>query len=193
MHILISILSALGIIAFLIIRISQAMDAVRHLSDEATGVRGAVRRYLFRKKATAHPLTLIVDPREATLALMVAVMKDKGNLTTEQIEDLEYWAATRLNYTNPKEMVSLARWLVKDSVESGAVLLRVGKMLSLTCNGEQRADIIDLVESAARGRSHHGQKRQPPSELQAHTIQQLKYRFGDVKQQTLTIKPPMHG
>lgn len=182
MHVLLGLLSTLSFIAILIIRANYTAQAMRNLGGEAAGLKGAIRRFFFRRRANAHPLTLIQDPREAVLALMVAIMKDKGDLTTEQIEDLEYWAEYRLNYNNPKDMVSLARWHVRDHVESGAVLQRISKGLTTKCSGQQRADIVDLVESAARGRKTDYSL----TELQAHTVQQLKYRFGDVHQETYT-------
>ncbi len=149
------------------------------MADQISGAASGIRRTLFRRKAARHPLTAIEDPREATLALMVAVMKDNGDLTHDQIEELEQIAATRLAYENPAEMVALARWHVRDFVESGAVLHRLGRRLAMQCNGAQRHDVIDLVSRAA----HSG--GQPISTLQAHTIDQLKYRLGDVTQRTL--------
>ncbi|MBO6548967.1 MAG: hypothetical protein JJ964_05025 [Rhizobiales bacterium] len=181
MHILIAILSFLSFIAFLIIRANYTVEAMKNLSGEAAGIRGAIRRFFFKRKANTHPLELIEDPREAVLALMVAIMKDKGDLSAEQIADLEYWAEYRLNYNNPADMVKLARWHVRDHVESGAVLYRLSKGLTRNCTGEQRADIINLVESAAKGRRSN---KKELTELQAHTVQQLKYRFGDVSQET---------
>jgi hypothetical protein len=184
MHILLAILSTLSLIAFFIIRANYMLEALKNLSGEASGIRGAIRRFFFKRKANVHPLALIEDPREAVLALMVAIMRDKGDLTAEQIADLEYWAEHRLNYNNPKDMVKLARWHVRDHVESGAVLYRLSKGLTRQCSGEQRADIIDLVESAARGRKRATNNTSELTELQAHTVQQLKYRFGDVRQET---------
>lgn len=69
-------------------------------------------------------------------------------------------------------------------MESGAVLYRVSKSLARQCTGEQRADIIDLVERAAKGRNRAGVQATELTQLQAHTVQQLKYRFGDVSQET---------
>ena len=106
-------------------------------------------------------------------------MKDRGDLTEQQINDLEHWAEHRLNFTNPQDMVALARWLVRDYVESGAVLQRVAKPMARACNGEQRADIIDLTTQAAK--SGHNK----PTKLQAHTIKELKYKFGDLSQDVL--------
>lgn len=179
MHILLGILSTLSILAFFLIRSCQVASAMEDLSDRAGGLAARLRRRLFPHKVPRHPLSQIQDPREGALALMVAIMKDGGNLTEEQIRDLEFWAADRLNFENPADMVALARWHVRDFAESGAVLHRLHKPLAAACTGEQRADIIALVEAAAKSRGR------PTTLLQEHTIRQLKYHFGDVQQRTL--------
>lgn len=190
MHILLGIISLLSIIGFTLIRANTIAITLRELGFSLGGLGTIIRRRFTHKNALKHPLSQINDPREATLALMVSVMKDNGELTAEQINELEFWADQRLNFVDPAEMVSLARFHVKDHVESGAVLQRVGKNLAMKCNGEQRADIIDLVESAAIGRrklaevSTSAERYNHMSSLQAHTIKQLKYRLGDTSQKT---------
>ena len=178
MHILLGILSTLTIGFLLVWRITNLLNAVQQTNEVWGGIYGKARRYFQRRKATPPPLSQIKDPREAALALMVAVMKDRGDLSEQQLEQLEKLAAARLNFENPQEMVTLARWHVKDFCESGAVLYRLAKPMAKMCTGSQRADIIDLVSIAAR--TGHGEMTQ----LQAHTIKELKYKFGDVSQQT---------
>lgn len=190
MHILLGIISLLSIIGVILIRANSIALVLKELGLSFEGVATRLHRRFTHRNAIKHPLALINDPREATLALMVAIMKDNGDLTTEQINDLEFWADHRLNYEDPAEMVSLARWHVRDQVESGAVLQRVSKSLAKKCNGAQRADIVDLVESAAIGRrklaevSNPSERYNHMAALQAHTIRQLKYRFGDTNQKT---------
>lgn len=179
MHILLGLLSTLSLIAILIIRANHAANAVEDLSYKTKGAGRRLRIKLFGHKVPEHPLSEIVDPRDGILALMVAVMKDDGDLTEQQIAQLEYWAANRLNLSAPEEHVALARWQVRDFVESGAVLYRLHKRLAELCDGEQRADAIELIEQAAKS------KGGPITKLQAHTIQQLKYHFGDVRQLTI--------
>ncbi len=176
MHILIGIISTLSLFIFLIWRLTNLLDALNQTGANIGNISGRARRFFFKRKASRHPLSQISDPREAALALMVAVMKDRGDLTTSQIADLEHLAEQRLQYENPREMVALARWHVKDFCESGAVLYRLAKPMAQMCTGAQRADIIELVSLAAR--SGDGKL----SDLQAHTIKELKYKFGDVTQ-----------
>lgn len=179
MHIIIGLLSTLSLLAIVLIRANHAANAVEELSGRSRGWTWRVRHKLFGHKIQDAPLSDIEDPREGVLALMAAVMKDEGDLTEEQIKDLEHWAEKRLNYSNPEEMVALARWRVRNFVESGAVLYRLHKKLATLCNGEQRADVIELVEAAAASSGT------TLSRLQQHTIVQLKYYLGDVHQLTV--------
>ena len=179
MHLFLSIISALSLAAFIAWQFSSAIHSIQATSDNLGGVGRRLRRLIRQRQNQPNPLAAIEDPREAALALMVAVMKDRGDLTEQQISDLEQWAEHRLNYTNPQDMVALARWLVRDYVESGAVLQRVAKPMARACNGAQRADIIDLTTKAAQ--SGHDAL----TKLQAHTIKELKYKFGDLSQDVL--------
>lgn len=179
MHILLGVLSTISLIVFILWRVSGTLNALSETGSNLNQLAGKLSRFLKRGKASRAPLSDIEDPREAALVLMVAVMKDRGNLTSEQIEELVNLAETRLNFSNAEEMVTLARWHVKDFAESGAVLYRLAKPLARQCDGAQRADIIDLVTMAAN--SGRGEM----TRLQAHTIRELRYKFGDVTQQTL--------
>lgn len=176
MHILLGILSTISLCAFILWHISSAAKAMSETSNNLGGLRSNLRRLINKRKHLCNPVAEIEDPREAALVLMVAIMKDRGDLSEPQIKDLEHWAQHRLHYDNPKDMVALARWYVRDYVESGAVLRRVAKPMTRRCNGAQRADIIDLATRAAK--SGHGTL----TSLQAYTIKELKYKFGDVSQ-----------
>lgn len=179
MHILLGVLSTLSIIAVIVFSVSNISKAIAQTSLGLSELGGRLHRLFFARKANQHPLSQIQDPREAALALMVSIMKDRGELTSEQIADLEHWAEHRLNFSNPKHMVTVARWHVKDFVESGAVLYRLAKPMAQKCSGPQRADIIDLATLAAR--SGHGRV----TTLQAHTLKELRYKFGDLNQEVL--------
>lgn len=177
MHILLGIISIISGLAFMVWHLSNAANAISEASDNMPGIRSRLRRFFFKRTANVNPLSTIEDPREAVLILMAAIMKDRGDLTEAQLSDLEYWAEHRLHYQNPKDMVTLARWYARDYVESGAVLQRVIKPITRRCDGAQRADIIDLTTRAAQ--SGDGSI----SQLQAYTLNELKYKFGDVSQE----------
>lgn len=175
MHILLAILSALGVIAFFLIRANQASQAAQELGESAGGVLGYFRRMMFRRKATQHPLTLIEDPREAVASLLVALAKDKGDLAERQLSELETMLSKRLEIQHAKDVLALARWNVKDNSDSGSVWQRVAKLLTSACTEEQKQDVLNMCEEIA----HLPDDRM--TDIQAHTIEQMKYRFGNLK------------
>lgn len=179
MHILLSIVSTISLIALIIWHVSSTARAMSETRKNFDGAGRRLMRLIRKRQQHSHPLSAIRDPREAALVLMVAIMKDRGDLSARQISDLERWASERLNFENPKDMVALARWHVRDYVESGAVLQRVAKPMARSCNGAQRRDIIDLVTLAAQS----GENR--VTKLQQYTIKELKYKFGDLSQDVL--------
>jgi len=171
MHILIAILSVVGVAASLIIRAGMIARAGRELGDAASNVAGAARRARFRRKTERPALAQLEDPREAVAALMVAIAKVEGDLTERQIEKLEHLIETRLDFSPGSELLAHARWLTSDAVEPGAVLHRVSRFIAQSCTDEQKHDIADiLTEVALLG----GQ----PDPLQSATIEQLRGKLG---------------
>ena len=81
MHILLSVLGALGTVVFVLWRIQQASYIARDVADAAGSARGAFRRWRWRRKVNVNPIDLIEDPREAAGVIMVAVAQADGRLT----------------------------------------------------------------------------------------------------------------
>lgn len=187
MHILLGIISTISVLAIILWHINNAASAINETSHNIKGIKVSLKRFFGRRTPHATHLSLIEDPREAALALMVSIMKDRGDLTSDQINQLEQWAENRLKFSNPKDMVTLARWYVRDYVESGAVLQRVAKPMTRRCNSAQRADIIDLAKLAAQSgpKTDVDLYENGMTQLQAHTIKELKYKFGDLNQDVL--------
>ena len=174
MHILIAVASVVGGLLFFIIRAGMAIRAGRELTNAASDAVGAVRRSRFRRKTTRSPLTQLDDPREAVAALMVAMSKTEGDLTSDQIETMERLIGERLNHDNPSELVAHARWLTHEAAEPGVVVQRVSSFLSMNCNEEQKADIIAILSEMVEVGG-------PPSAIQQQTINHLKNNLGQRK------------
>src|SRR5262249_60557526 len=73
MHILVAVVSALGIIGVILWRLHMAAEATKGLVETANDARGLFRRWRWQRKLASNPLDLIEDPREAAGAMMVAV------------------------------------------------------------------------------------------------------------------------
>ena len=171
MHILVAVLSVLGVVVSLIIRAGMIARAGRELGDAASTMAGAARRASFRRKTERPALTQLEDPREAVAALMVAIAKVKGDLTESQLGNLERLIETRLDFSPPSELLTHARWLTSETVEPGAVLHRVSRYIAQGCTDEQKHDIVDILTLVALFGGE-------PDPLQLATINQLKGKLG---------------
>ena len=171
MHIVLAILAVLGGIAFWIIRLGAVAGSAREIGDAAGDLVGAARRARMRRKATASPLTTLDDPRDAAVALMVAITKTEGDLTEAQARYIEHQAQEVLGYEDGSEALAHGRWLCQESSEPGHVIQRVLPLISKTCDDEQKRDIVRLMKEVASIGSE-------PAGIQIQAIEKLAYDLG---------------
>lgn len=169
-HIIALIASIVGGLIFFVIRAGRVAQAGRELGDLAGDAMGAARRAKFRRGATKSPLSQISDPREAAVALMVAIAKTEGDLTSAQTEAVESLATERLGFDDGAEILAHARWLTHDLVDPGHVVHRVLPLLIRQCDDEQRRDIISMLTEVAKVDGE-------PAPIQLQIIQKLSYDF----------------
>lgn len=171
MHIVVAIASIIGAVAFFIIRAGRVAQAGRELGDLAGDALGAARRAKFRRGSTKAPLTQITDPREAAVALMVAITLTEGDLTAAQSSVIERLAVDRLGFDNGAEILAHARWLTQGFVDPGHVVHRLMQCLIQDCDEEQRADIIAMMTEVASIGSE-------PAPIQTQVIEKLAHDLG---------------
>lgn len=170
MHIIAIIVSIFGGLIYFIIRAGRVAQAGRELGELAGDALGAARRAKFRRSATQSPLEHLSDPREAAVALMVAVARTEGDLTVAQSQTIERMATDRLGFDDSSEILAHARWLTHDLVDPGHVVHRVMPLLVQKCDDEQRADIVSMLTEVA---SVGGD----PAPIQMQVIQKLAHDF----------------
>ncbi|TNE37294.1 MAG: TerB family tellurite resistance protein [Alphaproteobacteria bacterium] len=164
------VIALISTIAVFIIRAGMVTRASRELGDVAADALGAARRARFRRKATRSPLTQLEDPREAVVAMMVAIAKSEGDITQAQMAVMSKIATERLEFEDADEIIAHARWLTQDATDPGIVAQRIARFLTVSCSAEQKADILDILRQVASvGRE--------PSPLQLQAIQTLRIRF----------------
>lgn len=171
LHILLGILAVVGGIIIWIIRLGSLARSSREIGDAAGDIMGAARRARIRRKATASPLTTLSDPRDAAVALMVAVTKTEGDLTQTQAKFIERQAVELLGYADGAEALAHGRWLCQEAVEPGHVVQRVVPLISKACDEEQKRDIVRLMTEVASLDSE-------PARIQLQAIQKLAYDLG---------------
>jgi uncharacterized tellurite resistance protein B-like protein len=174
MHILLAIVSIIGAAALLIMRLGTVARSSREIGDLAGDVMGAARRAKLRRSADASPLSTLDDPREAAVALMVAIAKTEGDLTEAQSRYIERMAVDRLGFQNGKEAIALGRWLCQGSIEPGHAIYRVIGLIGSQCDEEQKRDIISMMTEVSSIGS-------APAPIQLQAIQKLNYDLGLTK------------
>ena len=157
MHILASILGAIGVLIVILWRLQQAASIARDVADAAGGTGRAVRRWRWWRKVNVNPIDLIDDPREAASVLMVAVARADGDMSdterkaiTDQIE--QQFGAT------PEQSIALftrANWMVREGVDTREIMRRVMPVLQQSTTAEQRCSLIEMLNAIATADGRH--------------------------------------
>jgi hypothetical protein len=116
MHILVAIVSLLGIIGVILWRLHMATEAAKGLAETASDARGLVRRWRWQRKLARNPLDLIQDPREAAVAMMVAVAQSDGAMTDRERQVIVTELVARIGATErqAEELLAHGRWLTRE-------------------------------------------------------------------------------
>ena len=81
MHIVLAAISAIGALAFFIIRANHVAQASRELGEAAGDAKGLFRRFLWRRRTNVDLIRKIDDPRLAATVMMCAMAQSDGHLT----------------------------------------------------------------------------------------------------------------
>ncbi len=171
MHILLGLLSAVGIILFALWRINMAVQATRELADAADSARGFFRRSKWRKKLNSDQLKNVSDPREAATIMMVAVAETDGAMTDrERIKILSIMRDKfEASQEQAEEMLSLARWMSKDAGDLTSFLNRLVPVIMKACDEKQKHELVEMLRDVA---SAHGEV---PQEQEQSILQIKRY------------------
>jgi len=158
MHILISVLSALATVVFILWRINQAAHAARDLADAAGSMKGYFRRWQWRRKVNVNPIDLIEDPREAASILMVAVAQADGPITERERLAILTQMQNRFSATPQQagELLARSQWLVREGIDPAEVMRRLKPVIERTCTAAHRRELIEMLTdvSSADGQNN---------------------------------------
>ncbi len=151
MHIILGLLTVIGVIAVVIYRIRMAADATREIGQAASDVKGAYRRLEWKNKSRVDVIRDIEDPRLAGTAMMVAVAKADGDLTSAQIRAVRdaMTGTFRMDDAAADEMLAESRWLSNDLGDLGSFLRRLSPAVQKACTDEEKSDLIDVLTRIA--------------------------------------------
>jgi uncharacterized tellurite resistance protein B-like protein len=151
MHILAALAAAAGVVIFLLIRAQQATTAARDVADAASDLGGLFRRWSWRRRANVNPLDAVTDPREAAVAMMVAVAQFDGAVTEAEQTTMLDLAMAHFGATREQaiELVSRGRWLAQERADVGEMMRRLTPVIEAKCAPAQRRELIGMLTAVA--------------------------------------------
>ena len=173
MHIVLGILAAVGVIAFWIMRANQAAQASRELGETVGDARGAVKRYLWRRRTEVDPIKQIEDPRLAAATMMVALAQSDSLLTDREKQVILAQLTERLEVgaREAEEMLAEARWLTKDLRDLDTFLRRLTGPVNQRCTRAEKLELIALLTAVSEAEG-------AASDLQREAIRRLDDGLG---------------
>jgi uncharacterized tellurite resistance protein B-like protein len=151
MHILVAIVSILGIIGVILWRLHMATEAAKGLAETASDARGLVRRWRWQRKLARNPLDLIQDPREAAVAMMVAVAQSDGAMTDRERQVIVTELVARIGATErqAEELLAHGRWLTREVHDIDYCFDKLAPLIKRQCSPEQHHDVLEMLYSVA--------------------------------------------
>jgi len=151
MHILVAIVSALGIVGVILWRLHMAAEAAKGLAETASDARGLFRRWRWQRKLATNPLDLIEDPREAAVAMMVALAQSDGAMTDRERQVIITELVARIGATErqAEELLAHGRWLTRDVQDIDYCLDKLAPLIKRQCSPEQNRDVLEMLYSVA--------------------------------------------
>lgn len=170
MHIVIGVITALGALAFWIIRAREAAHAAHELGDMAGDVRGLFRRRRWRKKTEIDLSRQVKDPSLAAAVMMCATAQSDALLTEREHQVMLDLMQRNMGLDAQKaeELFAQARWLTSDMKDLDATLRRVSRPVIDSCTVEDRNDLIAMLTAVAEAEG-------PADPLQQAAIERLRH------------------
>lgn len=173
MHILLALLSALGAVAFFVIRANYAAQAARDLGDAATEVKGLVRRSRWKRRTKVDHIRAVRNPRLAAAVMMCAMAKSDGDLSQCEVAAIlcQLRGPLGLADAEAKEILAEARWLTGDMKELSAMLRRASTPIQALCSDDERAELIQMLTAVAEADG-------PANDIQRDALDRLRRELG---------------
>ncbi|MEM7057129.1 MAG: TerB family tellurite resistance protein [Pseudomonadota bacterium] len=151
MHILIGVITLLGVAAVWYWRFKMAREAGGELLDVADDLRGSVRRLMYKRKRNKHPADSIDDGRLAASGIAVAVAAMDAPLSQAEIAALGKSAKSTFNISGQEadDIVAFGRWIADQCGTPSEAVRRLSKALNRTAGAEAGPDMIRMINDVA--------------------------------------------
>ena len=158
-HILAGIVTVLGIIGVVLWRLHMAAVAAKGLAETANDARGLFRRWRWQRKFASNPLDLVQDPREAAVAMMVAVAQSDGAMTDRERQVIITELVARIGATErqAEELLAHGRWLTRDVRDIDHCLDKLAPLIKRQCSPEQYSDVLQMLNKVASAEAQPGE------------------------------------
>src|SRR5262245_63114648 len=159
MHILVAIVSALGVVGVILWRLHMATQAAKGLAETANDARGLFRRWRWQRKFARNPLDLVEDPREAAVAMMVAVAQSDGAMTDRERQIIKAELVARIGATErqAEELLAHGRWLTRDVRDIDYCLDKLAPLIKRQCWPDQNRDVLAMLSSVVNAEGDPGE------------------------------------
>ena len=146
MHILLGIAGILGAIGAILWYFSRAKHGADNVIETVERTSGERRRHNYRDRAERPALETEDDPRAAAAALAVAIVQSRGTVTAEDEARLQEEFQAVMGVEDSAELLSYARWLVKNVVDPNRVTGRVINLLNKELDDTQKQELLGMLE-----------------------------------------------
>lgn len=173
MHILMMLFGALSALGFLIWRIQAASHAAREIHDFAKGAANLPRKLAFRRRTGKAGSSLVEDPREAAVIIMLEMARATGEVTREQKDAIEALLCRNFGFSESEaeEVLTQAAWVSASEAGTDALMRRMTRLIVGAVSHE---DVIELDGMLVELSETEGR----PSESQLDVLQSFRALTG---------------
>jgi len=151
MHILLGLLTAVGVAIFIWYRLKDARQVGGEMLDAADDLRATVRRLMYKRRHNVHPTDSIDDPRLAAAGIAVAVATMDGPVTQAEIETLARLSGEIFEVSEREalDIVSFGRWIAGQCTTNAEAVRRLARAVARTAGPEAGPDLVRLITEVA--------------------------------------------
>ena len=102
---------------------------------------------------------MIEDPREAAVAMMVAVAQSDGAMTDRERQVILAELVARIGATErqAEELLAHGRWLTRDVRDIDHCLDKLASLIKRRCSTDQNRDVLEMLYSVASAEGRPGE------------------------------------
>jgi uncharacterized tellurite resistance protein B-like protein len=120
-------------------------DAVGDVFDAAGHVKGAYNRNKFRRKVEGATLAGIDDPRLAAAIMLVSLAEAGSGLSEAQEKAIVAWLRDDVDYDNPAEAITFAKWAAREVLDPNEVARRLAPLWRDRLDITEKHELLALV------------------------------------------------